>query len=76
LPVAVTAPGKKLSKQNHALPISKDNPMPTLLAALAFLGHTVPKELHATSCSVILAWVLKNWSLEKLPKGIEIQIKN
>ena len=76
LPVAVTTPGKKLSKQNHALAISKDNPMPTLLAALAFLGHTVPKELHATSCSIILDWAIQNWSLEKLPKGIEIQIKN
>lgn len=76
LPVAVTAPGKKLSKQNHALAISKDNPVPTLLAALAFLGHTVPKQLHATSCSTILAWAIQNWSLEKLPKRTEIQIKN
>ncbi|WP_372881914.1 tRNA glutamyl-Q(34) synthetase GluQRS [Psychromonas sp.] len=76
LPVAVTAPGKKLSKQNHALAISKDNPLPTLLAALAFLGHPVPQQLHQTSCSIILAWAIQNWSLEKLPKRTEIQIKN
>ncbi len=76
LPVAVTAPGKKLSKQNHALAISKDDPLPTLVAALAFLGHPVPARLHRTSCTTILTWAIENWSLEKLPKRTEIQIKN
>lgn len=76
LPVAVTAPGNKLSKQNHALAISKDNPTPTLLAALNFLGHTVPQEIALKSCSAILKWAIQNWSPKKLPQLAEIQIKN
>lgn len=76
LPVAVTAPGNKLSKQNHALAISKDNPRPTLLAALRFLGHTVPQEMALNSCFEILKWAIQNWSLDKLPQLAEIQIKN
>lgn len=76
LPVAVTAPGNKLSKQNHALAISKDNPRPTLLAALNFLGHTVPQEVALKSASEILKWAIQNWSLDKLPRLAEIQIKN
>jgi glutamyl-Q tRNA(Asp) synthetase len=76
LPVAVTAPGQKLSKQNHALAITKDNPIPTLLAALHFLGHTVPQNIALKSCSEILKWAIQNWSLDKLPHLAEIQIKN
>jgi len=76
LPVAVTAPGKKLSKQNHALAITKDNPIPTLLAALHFLGHTAPQDIALKSCSEILEWAIQNWSLDKLPHLAEIQIKN
>lgn len=76
LPVAVTAPGQKLSKQNHALAITRDNPIPTLLAALHFLGHTVPQGIALKSCSEILKWAIQNWSLDKLPQLAEIQIKN
>ena len=76
LPVAVTAPGKKLSKQNHALAINKKKPIPTLLAALAFLGHPVPKALHGKNCQNILAWAIQNWSIERIPQRQEIQIEN
>ena len=38
LPLAVTGPGQKLSKQNHATAININNPLPELLSALAFLG--------------------------------------
>ncbi|MFT6926668.1 MAG: glutamyl-Q tRNA(Asp) synthetase [Psychromonas sp.] len=76
LPVAVTAPGQKLSKQNHALAITKDNPIPTLLAALSFLGHTAPQGIADKSCFEILKWAVQNWSQDKLPHLTEIQIKN
>ncbi len=74
LPVAVTSPGQKLSKQNHALAIDKENPVPTLLKALDFLGHTVTDNVDTTSCAKILEWAVKNWSLDKVPKQLEIQI--
>ena len=74
LPIAVTSPGKKLSKQNHALAIDKENPIPTLLQALSFLGHSVPSEIDTSSCTSILKWAEKNWSQKNIPKQAEIQI--
>jgi len=74
LPLAVTSPGQKLSKQNHALAIDKKNPIPTLLKALDFLGHGVNDHVDSSSCSKILEWAVKNWSLHKIPQHREIQI--
>jgi glutamyl-Q tRNA(Asp) synthetase len=42
LPLALDADGRKLSKQDSALPVGADDPLPVLRAALAFLG--VPRE--------------------------------
>jgi len=74
LPVAVTSPGQKLSKQNHALAINKENPIPTLLKALDFLGHTVTSNVDTTTCSKVLEWAIKNWNLHNIPAQQEIQI--
>ena len=38
VPLAVSTPGAKLSKQNHAPAINVDNPVPELIRALKFLG--------------------------------------
>jgi len=73
LPLVVTKPGFKLSKQNHALAIDNKNPVPTLLQALAFLGHQVTDSVDKSSCSTILKWAITNWSLTNVPKQIEIQ---
>ena len=74
LPLAVTEPGIKLSKQNHALAIDKNNPIPTLLNALSFLGHQVPKSIDKSSCRTILKWAIQHWHLANVPKSTEILI--
>jgi len=74
LPVAVTAPGIKLSKQNHAAAIDKHNPAPTLCQALAFLGHQPPDFIKKSDCQVILDWAINHWCLHKVPKQIEIPL--
>jgi len=73
LPLVVTEPGIKLSKQNHALAIDNKNPVPTLLQALVFLGHQPPDLVDKSSCTTLLEWAIKNWSLTNVPKQIEIQ---
>lgn len=73
LPLVVSEPGVKLSKQNHALAIDKHDPRPTLLQALAFLGHPAPVEIAQNSCQEILHWSTKNWQLSNVPQQIEIQ---
>lgn len=74
LPLAVTEPGFKLSKQNHAVAIDKQNPIPTLLKALSFLGHQVPDNINQTSCHSILNWAVNNWCLSNIPQKTEILI--
>lgn len=74
LPLAVTAPGLKLSKQNHALAVNKEDPIPTLKQVLAFLGHPVPSHVEQKSCTDILQWAEQNWSLHDVPKQLEIQL--
>ena len=74
LPLAVTEPGLKLSKQNHAAAVSKEDPIPTLKQVLKFLGHPVPENRNLNNCSNILQWATEHWSLHKVPKQLEIQI--
>lgn len=72
LPLAMDNNGNKLSKQNHATAIDIDNPKPTLLNAMIFLGFDIPTEISAGDIEEILRWGCENWRLEQLPAAIEI----
>lgn len=72
LPLALGADGNKLSKQNHAPAITLDNPRPTLLAALHFLGMSPDNDVKSASLDEILTWATKNWQINRLPAQIQI----
>ncbi len=72
LPVAVTEPGKKLSKQNHAHPVSADKARHTLVDVMRFLALPVFDELALEPIPNILRWALQHWSLDALPQRQEI----
>lgn len=74
LPLAVTAPGHKLSKQNHATDIRIWPKSQSLVAALSLLGHTPPLAIQQEQCSVILQWALANWRLNQVPKQLEVTV--
>jgi glutamyl-Q tRNA(Asp) synthetase len=74
LPLAVTAPGQKLSKQNHATDISSQPLSQSLQQALNLLGQPVPVELQGAPVQALLSWALANWQLNKVPKTLEVQI--
>jgi len=74
LPLAVTAPGQKLSKQNHATDISNQPLSQSLQQALNLLGQQVPIELQGAAVTELLSWALANWQLSKVPKTLEVQI--
>ncbi len=76
LPLAVTAPGQKLSKQNHAADISKQPATQSLQAALHFLGHPPPAELAKAPTADILHWALCNWQLKQVPKTTEVLLSS
>ncbi|WP_117233690.1 tRNA glutamyl-Q(34) synthetase GluQRS [Vibrio maerlii] len=72
LPLALDENGNKLSKQNHATAIDLDNPKPTLLMAMTFLGFKISEELEALNIASIIQWGVDNWSLDQLPSETEI----
>lgn len=74
LPLAVAKPGFKLSKQNYAPAIAKDNPRPALLSAFKFLGLAPHNELLDLNVEKMLAWAIDNYSLQTIPSVAEIQI--
>jgi len=74
LPLAVTEPGVKLSKQNHAAAVDKRDPTTTLQQVLAFLGHPVPAAMSFKNCTEILHWATQHWSLNAVPKQLEIKL--
>ena len=71
-PLAVTQPGFKLSKQNSAPEIDKNNPVPSLFAALVFLGQQPPNALQVASVDELLTWAIAHWSIAHVPKSQEI----
>ena len=58
LPVAINANGDKLSKQTGAPPIDDRHPGEALGAALTFLGHPPPAELHGAGPDELLPWAI------------------
>lgn len=74
LPLAVTTPGFKLSKQNHATAICKHNPKPALLSAFKFLGLPTHDLLMDLTINQLLLWGIEHYRLAQIPRVPEIKI--
>lgn len=72
LPLAVTKPGFKLSKQNHAAAVMRWPAPEILTRVLSFLNHTPPAELQLAPVQEQLSWAISHWQLNKLPAQLEI----
>ena len=67
LPLAVTAPGFKLSKQNYAPAVELWPVSETLTAVLHFLGHPPPADLIGADARELLAWASAHWQISQIP---------
>lgn len=72
LPLAIDETGNKLSKQNHAKAINLQQPKPTLIRAMRFLGMPVPEEVCDANLDEIIQWGSANWSINTLPNELKI----
>ena len=72
LPLAVTSPGHKLSKQNHATALSNWPASYTMANALAILGLHLPAELQRAAAPEQLAFALKHWQPSDIPATLEV----
>ncbi len=68
LPVVTNAEGQKLSKQTHAPPLDRSNPLPALWRALLFLGQQPPRELLEGGLDDFWKWAVHHWEMEKIPR--------
>lgn len=76
LPIATNSQGQKLSKQTFASAIDIQNPGPTLVKVLTYLGQQPDTELAGTSPEEILAWAIKHWDFQKVPQCMAIPTQN
>ncbi|OUS71212.1 tRNA glutamyl-Q(34) synthetase GluQRS [Pseudoalteromonas sp. A601] len=74
LPLAVAKPGFKLSKQNYAPAISKQQPKPALFSAFEFLGLAPEQEVLTLSIEQMMDWAVNRYKLSAVPKVAQIQI--
>ena len=74
LPIAVNTQGKKLSKQTLAAPVDTNNPVATLLCALAFLRQEPPAELSGCALNSVLDWAITHWDKDRLSRIMQIPV--
>lgn len=67
----ITANKQKLSKQNHAKPITHEDPYAVTMLALHLLQQNPPKMEQKTQ-SALIDWAIKNWQPLKLQGLTEI----
>lgn len=72
LPLAVTAPGQKLSKQNHASALNNWPASYTMASALAILGLILPASLQRAPAPEQLAFALIHWRTADIPAVREV----
>lgn len=72
IPVASVTPGRKLSKQNHAAPLSKTHVVSTLRMAMALLGLPVQTVSQDVDVQTLLSWAIVEWDVNLVPKNSEI----
>ncbi len=63
LPLALNHDGNKLSKQNHAPPLSHGDPRPVLIDALKFLHQPLPECWQDLDLPLLLRFAVENWTL-------------
>lgn len=75
IPVAAIAPGRKLSKQNHARAINNNNAKQNVKKALHFLGLTAKMSPRAKSLAEMLDAATNCWHYKNIPHRQEIIVE-
>ena len=68
LPLVLDDAGRKLSKQSLARPVEERDPLPSLLAALDFLGQPLPPE-RPVDLQDLWRWAAENWRIGRVGCG-------
>lgn len=71
VPVVTNAEGQKLSKQTFAPVLQAADAKLNLCTALAFLGQASPPRHYPLAD--VLRWAVEHWSLQRVPRRMQIQ---
>lgn len=66
IPLAVSRGGQKLSKQNHATPLDKTDPAPSLIEAFRFLGIDTQHYVRSDSLTNLWSQALHDWNITQV----------
>lgn len=72
LPLALDADGRKLSKQDSALPVQGDDPLPALRCALEFLGLPAARWRGITTIEPLLRAAIDSFDVAAIPRTASI----
>lgn len=72
IPVVSVTPGRKLSKQNHATPLSLTRLEPIMKSAMSLLGLPVSQAPQDVNIKSLLSWAVSEWEVKFVPKRSEI----
>lgn len=72
IPVATEANGQKLSKQNLAKPLTRDDSGSTLWQALHWLRQDPPIELQHSGNALLLQWAIQHWHIQRLQQCTQL----
>lgn len=75
LPIALSGPGQKFSKQTGATRVDDCRPGEIIHSALKFLQQRPPAELMQAPARTAIEWGVAHWRRENLPRTRAIEIK-
>ncbi len=67
LPLILSGHDLKYSKQNHAKPVSDEDPAYMCALAMKCLGHMLPEDLNRAPPQEQIAWGIENFSTGRIP---------
>jgi len=74
VPVLTEADGGKLAKSRRSVRLSADSPLPQLCAVFSMLGLAPPSSLATTTISGAWHWAIGQWTLDKVPKRLDLPV--
>ena len=74
LPLLLDGEGRKLSKQNHAQPITSTRAGDNLHDCLELLGQAPPTSLRGAAAGEVMRWAQAQWNAQKVPAGLQMPL--
>jgi glutamyl-Q tRNA(Asp) synthetase len=76
VPVLTEANDAKLAKSRRSVQVTAESPLPQLFSVFSLLGLMPPPELGASSIRESWAWAMAEWSIQKVPKRLNLRVND